>query len=329
MADFRTVLTFEESKSKIDHHSKVFSMGSCFAEHITQRMDQRKFNTMLNPFGILYNPISIAMGMAVLMGQKQLSEAELFAHNGLWHSFFFHGKYSGQNQQQVWKEMGQAVVQGTSFLQQADWMICTFGTAYVFEHKQTAQVVANCHKLPNQDFDRRRLGVNEIIDVWEQSLGSLWQLNPDLKVLLTVSPIRHIRDGLVENQRSKAALLLAVEQLCTKYPKVQYFPAYELMMDDLRDYRFYESDLIHPNAQAIDYIWDKFSKVYFDTPTKELNSRIERMVQAALHRPLHPGTEAHQAFLRQQLDKIQDFAEEYPNLSFEQEKELFLAQLTN
>lgn len=329
MSDFRTVLTFKESKSKIDHNSKVLSIGSCFAEHITMRLEQRKFDTLLNPFGILYNPVSIATGLAILTGQRQLKEEELFEDNGLWHNFLFHGKYSGTNQDEVWTEMQQLVDQASTFFQKADWLICTFGTAFVFEYRQTGQVVANCHKLPNQEFERRRLSVSEIVATWEECLTSLWQLNPKLKVLLTVSPVRHIRDGLVENQKSKAALLLAIDELRKQYTDLMYFPSYELMMDDLRDYRFYTSDLIHPNSQAIDYIWDKFSTIYFNTATQALNAKIEKIVQAASHRPLYPTTEAHQRFLRQQLDKIQDFYEDYPYLSFQKEKELFLAQLTN
>ena len=289
----------------------------------------RKFKTLLNPFGILYNPVSVAQSLMQISKGRIYQKEDLIEHEGIWSSFAHHGRFSGTNPEKVLENINQAIKSSREFLLQSKVLICTLGTAYVFEYKPTGKIVGNCHKLPNSDFNRKRLTVEEMVEPLKDALESLHSSNDQLKIILTVSPVRHIRDGLIENQRSKAALLLAVDELCQNNNRVEYFPSYELLMDDLRDYRFYEADLIHPNQQAIDYIWNAFSDTYFPEVTQKLNTRIEKLVQASRHRPIHPQSRAHQEFIRRQLEKIDTITSEYPHLSFDEEKELFLKDLVD
>ncbi len=327
MQTFRTDLTIEQSSFSIQHQNGTLCIGSCFAEHMGQRLIDTKFKTLLNPFGILYNPISIQQTIDYLLSGYFFTENDLFFHQERWHSFYHHGSFSKLDQEKTLQGINEAMEEGRAFLKKCDRLIITLGTANVFVYKKTGEVVANCHKLPNQDFERKRLSINEIVQQLTSVFKQLKNENPELEIITTVSPIRHIRDGLVENQRSKATLLLSLDELCKTLDFVHYFPSYELVVDDLRDYRFYEADMIHPNRTAIDFIWKAFDNTFFDPKTKELNQKIEKIILASKHRPFNKGSEAHQMFVKQQLAKIKLLEDSYTFLSFGKEKKRFEEQL--
>lgn len=290
-------------------------------------MQALKWPISINPFGILYNPISISKGLERLFQQRAYTEAELFFHQELWHSFDHHSVFSHPSRAQCLQLINERFEESHRLLQQIDRLIITLGTAYVFVHKEKGQVVGNCHKLPSNHFERKRLSVGEIEGSLAHTLQLLKKAFPSLEVILTVSPVRHIRDGLLENQRSKASLLLATEALTEQFSFVHYFPAYELLIDDLRDYRFFEADLIHPNALAIDYIWEHFLETYVSFGDRPLMGEVQKIVQAATHRPFHPHTEQHQRFIKNQLFHIQQLEDKHPFLNFETEKRHFRSQI--
>ncbi len=323
MSNFRTILTVPKANFSIAHQHKLLSVGSCFAENIGQRLEQLKFNIVRNPFGILYNPISIAKGLNRLLSTNVIDSDALFKHNELWHHFDFHSQFANSNQDEALNQINQSINKGHHQLQVLDTLILTFGTAYVFEYIETQQVVGNCHKLPNHLFNRRLLSLKAITDSIYPILKKLQTLRPNLNIILTVSPIRHIRDGLIQNQRSKATLLLAIETLQKQLSNVHYFPSYEIMMDDLRDYRFYGKDLIHPNEMALDYIWDSFSNTYFNETTLQLNQQLHKLQKAMAHRPFNPHSNQHQTFLQKQLNKVEQLSKQYPYLNFKVEKDFF------
>ena len=320
MTNFRTIVPLPEYDFRISYQNQVLSMGSCFAEHIGQRLGERHFASLLNPFGILYNPHSIGQSLERLLGEAPFRPEEQFEHQGLWHTFWHHGAFSGPERAQALENINRAYRAAQAFLAGADRLVITLGTAYVFVVRASGAIAANCHKLPAAAFERRRLSVAEIVAALAPVLQELKARQPALEVLLTVSPVRHIRDGLVENQRSKAALLLAAAELCGQHGFVHYFPAYEIMMDELRGYRFYASDMLHPSDEAISYIWQRLAQACFDEPTRQLARRIEKIRAASLHRPFHPQTPAHQQFLRQQLQQIEALEREFPFLEFVEER---------
>jgi hypothetical protein len=250
-------------------------------------------------------------------------ETELFEHAGLWRSWEHHGHFAQADKNAALTGINQAYRLGADWLHRSNRLLLTFGTADVFALHDTGQVVANNHKMPGGHFAPRRLAVSEIV---ENTLGILQKIkieNPDLQVIVTVSPVRHLREGAVANQRSKATLVLACEQICQNLPFVHYFPAYELLLDDLRDYRFYASDMVHPSEVAVDYIWQAFCDTYFSSGTKVLLGSIEKMQAAVRHRPFNPDTREHQSFLQAQLEALERLQKEWPNLDFSTERAHF------
>ncbi len=326
MSKFRTNISDLSSTLKFEHQLPVLLLGSCFAEHIGAQLSQYKFSRLLNPFGILYNPFSIGNALEFLIQKKTFEEKDLIQANGLWHSFDHHGHFSKSSAIETLHTINASAHEASQFLKKSKRLVLTFGTSNVFVYKNTQQIVANCHKIPNQDFDRKALSVDAILQKLSPVLEQLKTKTSDLEILLTVSPVRHSRDGLIENQRSKARLLIACEQLCKQHDFVHYFPSYEIMMDDLRDYRFYTQDMLHPNQTAIDYIWDFFGKTYFTDSTKELNLKIGHIIKASEHRAFHPNSEAHQHFIKKQLSLINDIQKEV-DLDFAKEMEIFQKQL--
>jgi hypothetical protein len=327
MPDFRTIVPLPEYAFRISYHDQVLSMGSCFAEHIGNCLAERHFTSLLNPFGILYNPASIGQSLERLLQEAPFSAEEQFEHQGLWHTFWHHGIFSAPDKAQALERINRAFRQAQAFLLSANRLIITLGTAFVFIYRASGEVAANCHKMPGSAFERRRLSTKEVLAALEPALLELKARQPSLEIILTVSPVRHIRDGLIENQRSKAALLLAAAELCQQHGFIHYFPAYEIMMDELRGYRFYAADMLHPSAEAVSYIWERLSQVCFDEPTRQLIAKIEKIRTASLHRPFHPQAPAHQQFLRQQLQQIEALERESPFLNLEEERRRFEGQL--
>ncbi len=320
---FRTQIPAERSGVAISHQHPILCLGSCFAEHIGMRLKQFKFPVLVNPFGIIYNPVSIVEGMEKVLSGNDFTENNLFENHGLWHSYAHHGKFSHPNKLTALENMNRSLAEVRLFIEKTNRLILTLGTANVFVLKENNTVVANCHKMPGHIFDRRRLSVEEVAVPIISILQKLKAKTPDLEVVVTVSPVRHLRDGLVENQRSKATLVLGLESVCQALSFVHYFPSYEIMLDDLRDYRFYENDLSHPNEMAIDYIWEYFENAFFNEKTKTLSQQVAQVVAAAEHRAFHPASTAHQAFLRKQIAVIEKLEEAHLGLDFTKEKGLF------
>ena len=320
---FRTEIKPSIMPFDIRHEHNLLSMGSCFTEHIGEKLTKAKFITCHNPFGIIYNPISMAACLSYLLSDKIFSDQDIFFHNHRYHSFLHHSSFSDTTAAATLQKMNNQLAEGRLFLATADRLLLTFGTAQVFSTKKELQIVTNCHKLPQYLFDKRRLGVDEIVTSFLPVFSALKEHSPSLKVILTVSPVRHLREGFVENQRSKAALLLAVEALEAEFDFVHYFPAYELLLDDLRDYRFYGDDLIHPNSQAIGYIWEHFEQRFFSTNTQRIIRDVRAIQTAAAHRPFDSQSLDYQQFAKVNLAKIAHLQQSFPMLNFDQEKAVF------
>ncbi len=323
MQTFRTELKIQTAPFSIDYQSFTLGIGSCFIENIGAMLNARQLPFLQNPFGIVYNPLSIAKQLAAISALETVenlyffTENDLFKYNGLWASLQHHSKFSGENRDDVLKNINNSLVMGRNFFKKTNRIILTLGTANVFIWKETGEVVANCHKLPPQYFEKKRLNIEEIVTVFKPIFEQIISQNTDCQIIITVSPIRHIRDGLVENNRSKAVLLLAADTLSQLFERVHYFPAYEIMMDDLRDYRFYESDMIHPNSTAIQYIWQYFSETFFDNKTRSIVQEVEKINLMLAHRPLHSAdTEGYQKFREQLNLKILALQKQYPFLDF-------------
>ncbi|MEM1320947.1 MAG: GSCFA domain-containing protein [Bacteroidota bacterium] len=318
---FRSLLPLHPLPFSVGHSDKILCMGSCFAQHIGRRLQAAKFDLRLNPFGILYNPASLQQGLRRLTTQQPFGHQDLFEHQGQWHSFAHHSHFSALSAEAALEKINDAYEQGQQQLQSAQLLILTWGSARVFRHLASYQIVGNCHKLPAQAFTHELLSVAAITESWTALLDQLRRYNPGLQVLLSISPVRHLRDGLIANQRSKATLLLAAAQLEAAYDFVHYFPAYELLLDDLRDYRFYAEDLAHPNQLAVNYIWEYFKKAALKEESLALLPQIERVQAAAAHRPFQPQSPQHQAFIAKQLARIAELEQQYNFLDFSPEKQ--------
>ncbi|MFN8302711.1 MAG: GSCFA domain-containing protein [Saprospiraceae bacterium] len=324
METFRSTFPIEKAPFGLSHDNRILLLGSCFTENMGARLAALKFYASINPFGIVYNPLSISRCLERLLdGDQPFSAAELAQHAGLWHGWEHHGSLSDPDQGRLIERLNTLYFGAVDFLRGADRLIVTPGTADVFFLQAEGRPVANCHKAPAAIFRERRLGVEETVSALQAVFERLHRRLPDLRIILSVSPIRHLRKGPVANQRSKAALLLACAELCERLPYVQYFPAYELLLDDLRDYRFYERDLTHPSGLAQDYIWEKFTETYFSPATLQLADRLRQLRAAVEHRPFRPDSAEHRQFARKQLELIASLEMTAPALDFSIEKAHF------
>jgi hypothetical protein len=304
---FRTEISLPSALFSISHRDKILMTGSCFVENMAACMQAACFSIEVNPAGVLYNPVSIASCLSGMLNFKTFTIDDLFFHKGLYHSFFHHSRFSGTEVQNVLHEINTKQQNSAAFLQQADVLIVTFGTARVYRLISSGEIVSNCHKLPSQLFVEERLSVQTIVELWNSLIRKLQTINPNLKIIFTVSPIRHWKNGANENQLNKAILLLTVDELTHSNRHCCYFPSYEIMMDDLRDYRFYTEDMIHPNTQAINYIWEKFGNTYFSKETIELINEWKNIQKALNHKPFHPESEEYSHFKEQTEKRKENF----------------------
>lgn len=319
--NFRTSLRAQAAAFSINHQHRILSIGSCFAEQMGCRLAAAKFDVVVNPFGITYHPLLMAEQLSRLVGGQVFSANELLERDGLWHSFKHHSSFSNISAECCLEKINNSFLLAKEKIQNIDFLILTLGTSYVYELTSSNETVNNCHKYPSNYFRKRVTELEEFLPFLSNVFEKLVTLNPNLRVLLTVSPIRHLRDGFLENQRSKARLVLACERLCEQFRFVHYFAAYELMLDDLRDYRFYEADMLHPNELAQNYIWSFFCDNYFDDYTKKIESDVAKLTRALQHRAFQPELPQHRFFLLQQLEKIGQMEAQYPFLNFEPERE--------
>lgn len=295
---------------QLDYGSGMFMLGSCFTENIGQKLSYYKFPVDINPCGIVYNPLSVAQVLSFLLQEKIFDANDLIENNGLWVSPFHHGSFSSPDKEVCLRGMNERLRRASAFLRKANVLILTWGTAWAYRDRETGSVVANCHKFPADRFDRFCLTQEEIVNTYRILISQLRQLNPDLKLLFTVSPIRHWKDGAHGNQLSKAVLLLAQEQLRQETEGIYYFPAYELFMDELRDYRFYAEDMLHPSDAAVEYIWEKFRETYLSPSVQPLMKRIEKVNKILRHRPLHEEDPDWQLLQKRALEDLEEIYRE-------------------
>ena len=321
MEIFRTQVLVPKSERKITYQSNIMLIGSCFSEYIGNKLSGFKFNTNNNPFGIVYNPLSVKKSISRLTENRDYFKDDLINRDGVWHSFDHHSRFSSTNPDECIQAINNQLHISSDFLKKTDFLFITFGTSYVYSLVKNNMVVSNCHKLPAKEFHRKRLTVNEIVNEYNELIKQLQSSNPNLQIVFTVSPIRHWKDGAHENQLSKATLLLAIDNICSDFKNVMYFPSYEIIMDDLRDYRFYEEDMLHPNKVAVDYIWNRFKECFTEKGTMSLMKEVEKVMLALKHRPFNPETEQYREFLKQNSDKIKFLKEQY-KINF-REEELF------
>lgn len=313
---FRTIVDIPVSSERIDHSTQMMLIGSCFTENIGKRLLRSLFKADLNPFGILYNPFSVSSAIKRLLSATSFSEDELLFNNGLYHSLLHHGHFSSTEKEQCLQNITDRFEKGVENMRQADLLLITFGSAYVYQWKETGDIVGNCHKFPSDRFRRFRLSVDDVTAEWAELIPKLTALRPDMKLLFTVSPVRHWKDGAHENQLSKSVLHLAIDNLQQLFPQhVRYFPAYEVILDELRDYRFYEDDMMHPSSFAVEYLWQRFGDTFFSSDTRKIVEEWEPIRKALEHRPLYPDTQTYQKFLQDTMIKMENFRKKYPEVS--------------
>ncbi len=309
---FTTKVTITPLKEPMGYPDNWLSLGSCFADNIGGKLRNAGFMTCLNPFGVLFNPISIATSLQTIMDYIPIAEDELFQLGSLWNHFQFSNLYSGVDRSATLQAMNKQLEEASSFFNTTNVLMLTFGTAWVYEYNKTGEVVSNCHKLPANAFRRRRLSVNEIV----RSYTDLLQKLPErIRIIMTVSPVRHWKDGAHENTVSKSTLHLAIEELIARYPdSIVYFPAYELVIDELRDYRFYNDDLVHPTLKAVEYVWNAFKIWAFSSETRSVISKVEQFRNMENHRSIHPESTEHQEFKKKTEDIRYQLIQQYPGL---------------
>lgn len=325
---FRSEITPNPFPVNIKHTDKLLLVGSCFTEQIGKKLADHKFEVLENPNGILFNPISIARSVMGYAEEKVFTAEELFYHNELWASREHHTRFSRPEKQSTLEKINLSQASAISFIKKADWLLLTLGSAFVYEWKDVddggnyENVAANCHKIPTDKFNRRLLDPQEIKQMMQKMTAAVKKVNHAVKIIYTISPVRHLREGFIENNRSKAALIQAVHSL-TNNTDVFYFPSYELIIDDLRDYRFFAEDMVHPNYAATNYVWEKFAAAVIDESAQLLMKEINEIKAAMNHKPFNPSSEAHKKFLRAHLDKTKILADKFSYLDFQREFDFF------
>ena len=307
---WQTKITIPESDLQFTHSDKILSLGSCFADEIGERLVEMRFDVLINPFGVLYNPHSLAKNMATINGRSNWDHNQCFLHQGLWRHLDFHSRVSKATCEEYIEHVTGLIARSGNQLKNSSLVILTLGTSFVWETADH-EIVGNCHKLPARQFTRRMLDVAEIA----QSINSIYQdiksINTTCKLILTVSPVRHLRDGLIDNTWSKSRLVDGCRTIENKYEDISYFPSYEIIMDELRDYRFYASDMIHPAKESVDYIFSRFLTTHFRDVPEELLKIIKRINNSQNHRPIEEHSDAHQKFIKRTEELIALVREKY------------------
>ena len=301
---FRTEINIDAFPVKIKLKNQILTTGSCFSDAIGNQLKKNKFNTLVNPFGTNYNPHSIHQSLQYAIRRETVPSHSFVENQGIHLNYNFHSSFSSVDQTET-KKIIEKVIENTHHsLKQAQWIFITYGTAWVYERIDTKEIVANCHKIPANQFSKSLLSQKKVLESFDSLYSDLKKFNSNGKIILTVSPVRHLKDTLPFNNVSKSVLRLACHTLTEKYNDVYYFPSYEIMMDDLRDYRFYKSDMIHPSDEAEEYIWNKFADCCFDDETKAFLKKWKSIQTAVNHKPFHPLSESHQRFLKHTLTEL-------------------------
>ncbi len=327
--NFITSIDIKKMNPPIQYGDKLFLIGSCFTEHIGNALGDLKFAVLQNPHGILFDPLSVCNSLVSYIEKKVYEKGDLFLLNELWNSWEHHSRFSNMDASQAIANINQSQEQAHTFLQQADWLIITLGSS--FSYRLTSKAlgggigngVANCHRAPARWFDKQLMEIKETVSLLDTVLHRLKQFNPSLKIIFTISPVRHLRDGVVDNNRSKARLLEAVHHLVKKLDNIYYFPAYELVIDVLRDYRFYDIDLAHPNYMATEFVMNHFKEACISPEAQNLMEELRKIAIAKRHKSFHPATQAHQQFLHSHYEKVKNIQEKYPSMDFKEELAYF------
>jgi hypothetical protein len=331
MMEFMLDIDLKPLPQPVTYQDRIMLMGSCFTEHIGNALAELKFQVLQNPNGILFGPDSVCRSLHWYMDNRELTAKDLFQLNEVWHSWMHHSRFSHTDPEKALGGMNQARQQAHDFLKNTGWLIITLGSSYTYRLTHEAQRasealhagVANCHRAPSAWFSKEMLEIGEIQSLLNDTIQRLKEFNPSLKILFTISPVRHIRDGVVENNRSKARLIEAVNQLSAAHDFIYYFPAYELVIDVLRDYRFYDIDLVHPNYAATEFVLEKFAATCIDEPDRLLMQDVKKIMIARKHKPFQPDTNAHRKFLADHAAKTKALMEKFPFLDMREEWEYF------
>ena len=322
---FRYEFDIKKLPEPLTHHHTMLLIGSCFTENIGEKLEKYKFRTLQNPNGILFNPVSVADALIDYIEATVFTEKDLFPLNEGWHSWKHHSRFSGITQEEALQKINASTAEAHRFLKNADYVFITFGSAWVYAltekamHGKSGAIAANNHKAPADWFHRKLLSPEDVLHRLDNVIHRLFHFNPNLNLIVTISPVRHLREGVIENNRSKAVLIQAVHHLVNKFDRLYYFPAYELVIDDLRDYRYYAEDLVHPNYFATQYVFEKMVDACMDAKTKALMEDIHSINLAFQHKPFNENAAAHQAFRQKFLQKAMALQESFPSLDFSKE----------
>ena len=317
--NFTTKIPISKSQKPIDYSSKIMSIGSCFAENMGEKFQYFKFNTTVNPFGIIFNPVSIEKLILRVVNQEKFTEKDVFFHNEMWHCFEVHSELSNPNKEEFLENLNTILESTNQQITKSTHLIFTYGTSWVYRNKLSNEIVANCHKVPQNQFDKEILSVETIESSIKNTVELIQKVNPKCNFIFTISPVRHIKDGFFENNVSKGNLFLALNNILkTEYCKLktEYFPSYEILIDELRDYRFYANDMLHPSQVAIDYIWINFFENYIDEKEFATMNQVCEIQRALKHRPFNPNSESHLQFLKNIQQKIDKLAENFAHIKF-------------
>ena len=316
---FRTHIPIPKSKYPIDYTSKIVSVGSCFAVNMAEKLDYFKFQNSCNPVGILFHPLAIEKLIDFAVSQKKFTEKDIFFYNERWHCFDVHSDLSNSNKEELLASLNALIKSTNQQITESTHFIITYGTSWVYRNIESDSIVANCHKVPQKQFKKELLSEEEIKESIANTLKLIHAVNPNCTVFFTVSPVRHIKDGFVENQWSKANLFSAIHSvLKTEHSKrnTEYFPSYEIMMDELRDYRFYAEDMLHPNQVAIDYIWKRFKETTISEAAFNTMDEVENVQKSLSHKPFNPNSESHLKFESKVREKITKLENQYSFMKF-------------
>lgn len=314
--EFKTTFHLEESDFKISHDDKLFFLGSCFAENMSIYFNRFRFQVETNPFGIFYHPLAIERLLDIALDENYNPSEFSFEYQNTWSNFDAHSSLSGSSEQQLISNLNTSKLKAEQALKTSDVIFISLGTAWVYKHKAKNKVVANCHKLPQNHFEKQRLDISIVVVTLENIITKITSLNPEAKIIFTLSPVRHLKDGFIENQLSKSTLHLAIQDSIGDFQQAYYFPSYEILLDDLRDYRFYASDFVHPNTLALDYIWEKLKDTYFDNQTLQTLAQVDKINKRLSHRFFNPGSIESQRFKEKTDELIFQLNQDYPYMKF-------------
>jgi hypothetical protein len=323
--DFRRELIVRSFTEKISIKDPIMLVGSCFSDNLGEKLKHNRFNVMINPSGIMFNPVSITRSLTSCITGHPYNSSMIFKTQEWWTSWDHHTRFSHADPDALLAMMNSALKEAHDFLKETKWLIITLGSAWVYQ-LDNGDVVANCHKVPTDKFRKKLLAVEDVLSSLDNLIHRLFIYNPGIKIMFTISPVRHLRDGFVENNRSKAVLIQAVHHLVDKFSNLFYFPSYELVIDDLRDYRFYAEDMVHPNYQATEYVWQKFVDACMDGGTLNVMKEINLINAAKAHKPFQPQSEAHRKFRKKQFDTLLRLEQEYPYINWRDDIEHFRDQ---